>query len=223
MKKYLFPVLLNLLSISFSQINAVTDSGKPVLLHDNGKWNYVEKESPDKNNDKKIEFDFRKTKWGQSKTDVLSAESAKRIEGLQDDILGYNTTVGGLKAMTGYYFVNDKLWKGVYIFSESHTNKNQYINDYNSITAILKKKYGEPTVTDVLWSNDLYKDDYSSWGFSVSLGYTTFYSQWKTDNTAISLILSGNNYKFDHKLSYESTIYSADFEEIQNQENLNDF
>ena len=125
--------------------------------------------------------------------------------------------------MAGYYFVNDKLWKGVYIFSETHTNKNKYIEDYLSITKILKKKYGDPTETDVLWSNDLYKNDYSDWGFSVSMGYTTFYSQWKTENTSISIILSGNNYKLSHKLAYESTIYSAEFEESKNQENLDDF
>ena len=105
----------------------------------------------------KNKFDFRKTKWGQSKSDVLSTESADRIEGLQDDILGYNTTVGGLKAMAGYYFVNDKLWKGVYIFGNSQQKSTLKLPFHNENS---KKKYGDPTETDVLWSNDLYKNDF---------------------------------------------------------------
>jgi len=193
-------VLIVLFTISlYAQEKAITESGKTVLLKEDGSWEYV----VESNESGVKEFDFRKTKWGFSIEEVKSTETGTLIPELnKPNMLGFTGTVGGLETLIGYYFVNNKLWKAAYIFSETHSNRNLFIEDYGIIKNILIEKYGEPINDNINWSNDLYSDDPSQFGFAVSLGYLSLNCGWQIGDTIIQMVLDGDNYKISHILSY---------------------
>jgi len=87
---------------------------------------------------------------------------------------------------------------------EIHSNKSDFIQDYNNFNEILKKKYGEPLEDKRFWKNDLYKDDYSHWGMAISLGHLALYSKWETPHTAIISMLAGENFDIKCGVEYSS-------------------
>ena len=207
-------MIIVLFSISlFAQEKVTTESGKTVLLK---------------------EFDFRKTKWGNSVEKVKSSEAPTILLG-DGNTLITRGSVAGLECTIGYCFVNGKLWRGVYAFSETHSNKNMFITDYNSIKDILIEKYGEPeglAMIDsalkrfpensnlkyleggMVWLNDLYADDKSQYGLAVSIGHLTYYCEWEIGDTKIHMVLSGDNYNINHILVY----YSKSLEKLSDKE-----
>ena len=195
-------IIIVLISVSlFAQEKAITESGKTVLLKEDGSWEYV----IDSNESTAKEFDFRKTKWGDSVEKVKSSETATIVPEINDpNILGFTGSVAGLEGLIGYYFVNGKLWKGAYIFSETPSNRNMFIQDYSTIKNILIEKYGEPKDDDINWLNDLYTDDSSDYGLAVSIGHLNFYCLWEIGGTKIQMVLNGDNYKISHRLEYNN-------------------
>ena len=196
-------VLITLLSISFSilvfadQI-AITENGKKVLLKDDGTWEFL-KEEP-----KREELcDFRKTNWGMNKEQVKKTEKGKIVEE-DENILTYQGNVAGLDCFVVYIFAEGKLVRAKYVFTETHSNKNDYILDYNKLKEILIKKYGKPIEDSQLWRNDLYKDDYQNWGFAVSLGHLVYFALWETPSTSIAMMLDGENYEINLQIEYLS-------------------
>ena len=111
--------------------------------------------------------------------------------------------------MNLYYLFdnNDKVYTAFYSFTETHTNKNKYIDDYDSLVSTLTEKYGKPIKNTSVWSDDLYKDSPSDYGFAVSLGHLIYASNWETDTTSIIHGLTGDNYKISHNLYYQSKTY----------------
>jgi hypothetical protein len=94
---------------------------------------------------------------------------------------------------------------------EQYTNKNSYIDDYMKLKEILIDKYGEPDdkwwlnnsdYNEIVWLNDLYKDDPEHWGLAISMGYLGYQNCWTINGTSIALKLSGNNYKIDLGIVY---------------------
>ncbi|AKP52690.1 hypothetical protein [Cyclobacterium amurskyense] len=165
---------------------------------------------------------FRKTVWGASKTQVKNDE---KLELLHEDgnILAYQSTVLGFDALIGYIFTGDKLTRGKYIFQEEHSNKSDFISDYESLKKILTKKYGGPKKDQTIWKNDLYKDDYEDWGTAISIGHLLYYSTWETEQSEITLMLSGENYKIDLLIEFMSVELKDYEEKTKEKEVLNDF
>jgi hypothetical protein len=193
---FLLVVVCNFLALA--QQTATTDDGKKVILKKDGTWEYA-KEEPKRTGS----FDFRKANWGMSKKQVKATESGK-VERDDDEVLAYSGTVSGMDALIAYIFIDSKLVRAKYVFLPQHTNKNDYIVDYKGIKETLTDKYGSPKSDDSYWRNDLYKTDYSEWGFAVSLGHLTYSAEWETESSEISLILSGENYKIHLATEYIS-------------------
>jgi len=150
------------------------------------------------------EYDFRKAKWGMSKEEVKHGESKEPIsEG--NNIFGYEDKVAGMECYIFYVFASNKLVRTRYYFIHKHSNRTDYINDYQSLQENLQKKYGQPIDDDRIWKNDLYKDDPSEWGMAVAIGHLIYQTQWTTDTTGILLHLSGDNYKIKLLIEYKST------------------
>ena len=157
------------------------------------------------------DFDFRKTKWGMSVAQVKASEPLA-VSKEQDNILMYKTQVIGKDVLLVYIFVDNQLVRAKYILAESHTNRNDYITDYNDFKEIVTKKYGKPSADKTVWKSDLYKDDYKDWGLAVSLGHLIYLSSWKTQNTEIYVLLHGENYDITCGVEYSS----KDLEELEN-------
>ena len=151
----------------------------------------------------KSDFDFRRTNWGMTKAKVKAVESAD-LHFNEPEELYYKTTVGTLTAIIQYKFIQTKLVRAFYLFRERHTNKNDFIHDYENIKEILTKEYGAPIVDNTIWHKDLYKDSRQEWGFAVNLGHLVFETKWETQKTIIAHSLRGQNYKINHGISYKS-------------------
>jgi hypothetical protein len=210
-------VILLWSALGFAQQTATTDDGKKVVLKKDGTWEYA-KEEPRKS----ASFDFRKATWGMSKKQVKATESGKIVRD-DDDVLAYSGTVSGMEALIAYIFTDSKLVRAKYVFLPDHTNKNDYIVDYKNVKETLTDKYGAAKSDDSYWRNDLYKTDYSEWGFAVSLGHLTYSADWETESTEISLILSGENYKINLATEYTSKQFKSLEETARQKKKKNEF
>ena len=153
---------------------------------------------------------------------MKALEKAKFVQTLKEgdeETIIYSGTVGGLDCDIYYCFIKNKFLMGAYYFTEEHTNKSVYIDDYKTVLSSLKDKYGKPTVEDYEWLNDLYRDDISEWGFAVSLGHLKYYANWKFSNGSIFTVLKGDNYKISHIVRYSTDDYEIEKEEIKNTSN----
>ncbi len=149
------------------------------------------------------DYDFRKTKWGMSAAQVKSSESLA-IADENKKTLMYKTNILNKNVVLLYQFIDNQLVSAVYLLKETHTNKNNFITDYNDFKKTLTKKYGKPKKDKIFWKNDLYKDDYSSWGMAISVGHLIYSSGWETEDTEIMNTLIGENYKITFGVSYYS-------------------
>lgn len=105
-----------------------------------------------------------------------------------------------------YYFADNKLVRGAYIFRNEHINNNQYIDDFETVKKSLTEKYGKPQKDEQVWSGgDLFKNDPSVWGTAVAVGNLQYGAVWTLNDTQIALWLSGDNLKIQHVLGYKST------------------
>jgi hypothetical protein len=163
------------------------------------------------NSQLKEEYNFRKTVWGMTKESVKHTEKRKPVFDRENDLV-YNDTLMSLNMGVFYHFVENKLVSSGYGVIEKHSNKNLYINDYKELKNVLLEKYGDPSdrwfdgekYKEILWLNDLYKDNPSHWGFAISLGHLVYQSCWETDETEIVLKLNGDNYEIQLNLVYYS-------------------
>lgn len=153
--------------------------------------------------------DFRETTWGMSIAEVKEIEGDAEIEEVFQGVptLGYQREFEAgnrqYSALVFYEFVNDALFGALYAFDNQHTDKYQYIRDFFRLKIVLDQKYGK-TEMNVDWRNTLYKDDKQQWGTAVAAGHLAFSSEWKTKTSTIFLALSGDNFKIQHSLRYDT-------------------
>jgi len=211
--KYMVTILLSIccLHVNANDIEAITTTGKSVLLHENGKWEFIKELKSNRGST------FRKTNWGMSKSQVKNTEKDTGKIMRDDDILAYKSKVAGLDALIAYIFVDDKLVRAKYIFTEKHSNRNDYISDYTSIQKILNKKYGKPVDDKTHWKNDLYENEYQDWGLALSIGHLSKFANWKASDTDVWLTITGDNYKITHSAEY-SSIKLAGLESAKSEE-----
>ena len=146
---------------------------------------------------------FRKTQWGMSVAEVISSEESKPIKEEPDAVM-FKDRISGIDAIILYIFVQNRLVRAKYIFTDEHTNKNDYIDDFKNIKGVLAQKYGRPSEDNVLWRNDLYKDDHDEWGMAISVGHLMYAAKWESPGTSIIHLLYGENYDVTHIVEYSS-------------------
>jgi hypothetical protein len=156
-------------------------------------------------------FDFRKTNWGMSKDQVQKSETSELLLE-KSDILAYVGNLAGYKCLIGYIFTNNILVRAKYSITESVTNTINYDSDYNTFKEFLTKKYGQPLKDEKNWNNDLYKDNYSDWGYAILFGHVTYLSYWATANSFIGLSFLVQNNDVSIVIEYLS-IKHRDLEE----------
>ena len=151
--------------------------------------------------------DFRNVVWGMTQAEVIRAETAATLDEQGDDYLWYkDVTIDGKKCALLYLFKSGRLNGAGYFFVHKHTNLNDFIDDFQSIKSLLTKKYGAPASDDVIWKNDLFKDDYQNWGSAIAMGHLVYRAAWETERTLLILSLSGDNYEIDMLIGYYSKL-----------------
>lgn len=149
------------------------------------------------------EYDFRKARWGMSQEEVIRSESGKPV-GRTSEVLKYKSSLDNKDCSIFYKFQNNRLMTGLYAFDIWHTNQNNYILDYGRLKELLIKKYGTPLDDEVIWSNDLFKNDHQLYGMAVAMGHLAFVARWETPTTEVGLMLTGENYEITLAIIYES-------------------
>ena len=168
--------------------------------------------------------DFRKTTWGMTKEQIKQSEHPRTVIDETDEVVMYETKLADFKIYPTYIFTGGKLTRGKYILNEKHSNKNDYINDYNKLKRLLIKKYGKTKVKkDVYWKNDLYKDDPQHWGTAISIGHLVYHCGWETPKTKIVLMLWGENYKLSTVIEYKSVELESYENKFREKTALDDF
>lgn len=201
----------------YSQTTATTEDGKKVLLKPDGTWEYIREDTSSSDH-----YTFRKTTWGMTKEQVKKTENSESIQE-DDEILAYKGTVADLDCIIGYVFADGKLVRTKYRVLETHTNRNDYISDYNSLKKILTEKYAKPKDDKTVWKNDLYRTDRTEWGFAVSLGHLVYYCKWENNESDIILYLHGENYEISLDVEYSSKALKGLEEKKKKKKALTDF
>ncbi len=188
-----------LATTAFADRMAVTLDGqnKRIVLKEDGTWQYADTTTSD------TTFHFRKTRWGMTKESVQTSESAD-VANVSEKSVVYKTKLAGFDVLVVYIFVHDQLVRSKYILNEKHSNKTEFTLDYRSLQKLLSKKYGAPLEDEIVWLNDLYRDNPESWGMAVSVGHLRFYAKWNDGNTTVYLYLNGDNYKINSGIEYRS-------------------
>ena len=158
-------------------------------------------------------YNFRETRWSMTRKEVRISEGKRKpILNPTEEEICYVDTINGKEFLVVYHFAGNKLISGAYALTEKHTNYNMYVEDYEEVKELLIKKYGKPEdkwfdgndYREMLWRNDLYKDDPDHWGLAISMGDLVFRLCWKTLDTYIMLQLSGDNYEINLIVAYYS-------------------
>ena len=147
------------------------------------------------------DFDFRKTRWGMSKEEVIQSEGKKPINEVATQIY-YSDFILDRKVLVLYTIINNKLRVGGYILEDEHTDKNIYIDDYNDFKEVLIDKYGSPMSDEVIWHNSLYINDTQRWGLAVSMGHLEYQCRWETERNVLILGLHGDNNEVSLHIAY---------------------
>lgn len=219
MKRYYLSAILALI-ISYpvyADKQAITVDGDTVILKDDGTWVIKSRKTSARS-----DYAFRKANWGMSKAQVKATESGEP-EREDDSFLGYGGRIANMDALIAYIFAENKLVMAKYLFIEKHSNKNDFIMDYNNLKESIEKEHGKPKDEDKLWRSNLYKNDYSQWGFAVSVGHLVYFSKWETKETDIGLILSGENYRIRLVAQYSSKLLKQLMEKVTEKKRANEF
>ena len=155
------------------------------------------------------EFSFRNgITFGMTMEQVISAEGSQPDAKNEDRLMYIGQKSAGKSAIIIYMFVNNSLY-GIYVtFTETHTNDNLYIKDFESVDKALTEKYGEPSADKVYeWSDSTFKGDSDSYGLAVSAGYLTIASKWAFDKYTIGHIIYGDNFDIIHAILYQDSSY----------------
>lgn len=206
--------LLGLVGCSNSALEDSDQSKSSVVANSEANNNQKEKEEEKS----VVNPTFRNTTWGMSKQEVKDSEDAE-LGTEDDDILLYSYKLDGLDCFLFYSFIDDKLFKSGYMINEEHTNPTDYISDFKKLKDSLISKYGNPVIDDEIWKDDLYKDDPSDWGMAILTGDLIYKAVWDTDDTAIMVILQGDNFHKTFAVAYESKEYS-DLNETKQSESI---
>ena len=84
------------------------------------------------------DYDFRKTRWGDSRQRVLRIEKDMQIYQQTDDLLIYRTNIAGVPALLVYTFKDNKLRAAGYITEKPAKNA-------QNITKLCIEEHGQPT------------------------------------------------------------------------------
>ncbi len=150
-------------------------------------------------------FDLRNVKWGMNKEEVVKSED-KKPEFEKEDFVGYDETIDRKPVKLGYYFIDNKLCRAVYLLTSNHTNKNDYITDYDDFKNLLTEKYGKPKEDKTVWKHNLYKNDPQNWGLAVTMGSLVKITKWETKDTNIVVFMDGENFECRVVIQYESKV-----------------
>lgn len=212
-------LLSAMLLLGFSNLASeeyiINSKGQRILLKDDNTWSIVE-------NTASSNMAFRKSNWGMSKDEVLGIESGVP-KYKSDTVLVYADKVAGFPTDVLYIFAKDKLVRAKYLFTQEHSNKTEFISDFNKIKTSLRDKYRDPKNDRQIWKNDLYKSEPTEWGMAIAVGHLNYYTLWGNPETSIFLYLDGENFEITLGIEYSSIVLGDLEKQVEAEDNAGKF
>lgn len=144
---------------------------------------------------------FRKARFGDSFQKIRSLEQKENLSD-RNDFYIFEDYLLGSKCNVTYLFGYGKFLQGSYDLLNEYSNKNDYIELYNTLKGSLSSKYGVPNNSNVVWIDKLFKDNRDDYGIAISLGHLKYTTEWHTSDCRIEMELSGNNGEISLSITY---------------------
>ena len=140
---------------------------------------------------------YGKTKWG-----MTSAEVRKVVSGLPaKGPLIKADTIAGRRATVAYAFVKERLTMVLIAFTDRQLNAQRYLEDFQSVTATLAEKYGQPVQNELVFSSSLENDLYGDTpALAISRGHARAVAEWRREKTTVTATCAATG-PFDIALS----------------------
>ena len=148
---------------------------------------------------KEEEYDFRNTRWGMSKEDVLGSESGEPVVKI-DTQIGYFIEILDKNVYVAFIFDEEHLVSALYALRDMRENLDDSFKDFEDFKKILTMKYGEPNAGQGdIWAAPSFGDedalkalllDRSKYEEALKQGQILHAAMWKTDKTWIKVALS---------------------------------
>ena len=145
------------------------------------------------------DYDFRNTRWGMSKEDILASEAGESI--VQTDTqIGYFTEILDKNIYVAFIFDNEHLGSALYALRDMREKLDDAFRDFADFKQILTMKYGEPNAGQGdIWADPSFGDedtlkslllDRSKYEEALKQGEILHAAMWKTNKTWIKVALS---------------------------------
>jgi hypothetical protein len=167
----------------------------------------------------KEDYDFRNTRWGMSKEDVLVSEPGEPVVQI-DTQIGYFTEILDMNIYLAFIFDNERLVSALYALKDVRENLDDSLKDFEDFKHILTMKYGEPNAGQGdVWADPACGDedtlealpaDRSKYEEALKQGKILHAALWKTGNTWIKVslarIMEGEGHNCGVAVEYQSIL-----------------
>jgi len=145
------------------------------------------------------DYDFRNTRWGMSKEDILASEAGEPVA-QADTQIGYFTKILDKNIYVAFIFAKDQLISALYALRDMREKLDDSFGDFADFKQILTMKYGEPNAGQGdVWANPSFGDeddlkalllDRPKYAEALKQGQILHAAMWKTEKTWIKVALS---------------------------------
>ncbi len=156
--------------------------------------------------------DFRKADWGMTMAEVKNLHQGEIPANQRQAMVNYDGKLAGLDVLIFYRFDElGELFQAGYEASAEHSDRNKYVDEYNQLNKLLRKRYPESDAPMQIWNNRLFENKPDNWGRAVALGHLVYQWSYETGNTRIRHELSNDKRRrVTHVLTYEAIVDAAD-------------
>lgn len=135
---------------------------------------------------KDIHYDFKKTIWGMTRSDVKLAENRYPLSENETHIT-YNDRFMNLEATVGFHFENDSLIEAGYAFREVSLDPEPYISKYEKVKLDLSNSYGLSIIDKEICVSC--ENDSCCMQPCKNINNKMFIAEWRTVRSTIRLLL----------------------------------
>lgn len=156
--------------------------------------------------------DFRKANWSMTMAEVKNLHQGEIPANQRQAMVNYDGKLAGLDVLIFYRFDElGELFQAGYESNADHSDRNRYIDEYNQLNSLLRKRYPESEPPMQVWNNRLFENKPDNWGRAVALGHLIYRWSYETGETRIRHELSNDKRRnITHVLTYEAVVDAAD-------------
>lgn len=164
--------------------------------------------------------DFENSNWNTSKEQVLIDNSdALWLDAYSAEInmisefITYESTLKDLSCYITYYFVENTLQMGTYIFSDTHYEYDTYLDDYKKLQKHLRKTFGKPSNKGSVWNNGCIQGKPNK-ADMIAMGHVSHYAEYNDGKVYLEIV--GSNGTIAITLMYISPGFDELVDDILN-------